>query len=240
MLAKFIGGALGALCLATAAVAAPAVLTVQVDHLAPGAMIPPKYAVCVAKASGHMGFGDDINPAISWSKGPAGTRSYALTLTDTDSPAAHRELMNKAGATLTPAIARHTFFHWVVVDIPVDVTSIAEGAASHGLVKKGKSAEMTPVGTNGVNDYTMAFAANPAMAGTYVGYDGPCPPWNDEVVHHYHFTVYALRIAHLDVKKGFDGRAALAAMHGKIIAEGAVVELYTTNPAEGAKVQAGP
>jgi Raf kinase inhibitor-like YbhB/YbcL family protein len=235
------GAALGGACLvATAAVAAPARLHVRVDDLAPGAMIPTPYAACVAKVSGHMGFGADINPAVSWSKGPAGTLSYAVTLTDTDSPAAHRERMNKEGVTLTPDVQRHVFFHWVLIDIPANVTSIAKGTASHGLVAKGKTSEMAPAGVSGENDYTMAFAKNPAMAGTYTGYDGPCPPWNDEVVHHYHFTVYALSVAKLDVAPGFDGRAALAAMQGKILAEGEVVHPYTTNPAKGAQVQAAP
>jgi len=30
------------------------------------------------------------------------------------------------------------------------------------------------------------------MKGTYFGYDGPAPPWNDSVVHHYAFTLYAV------------------------------------------------
>jgi hypothetical protein len=40
----------------------------------------------------------------------------------------------------------------------------------------------------GVNDYTGWFANDPDMAGEYYGYDGPCPPWNDERVHTYVFT----------------------------------------------------
>ena len=32
------------------------------------------------------------------------------------------------------------------------------------------------------------------MSGDYFGYDGPCPPWNDSIVHHYVFTVYALDV----------------------------------------------
>ena len=30
------------------------------------------------------------------------------------------------------------------------------------------------------------------MGGTYRGYDGPAPPWNDQRVHRYHFTLFAL------------------------------------------------
>jgi Raf kinase inhibitor-like YbhB/YbcL family protein len=238
---RSIGAALSCACVAASvALAAPARLTVRVGDLPPGAMLPARYAGCVAEQPGHMRFGADINPAVSWSPGPPGTRSYALTLSDPDSPAAHRERMNKNGAVLTPDVPRHVFFHWVLIDIPPDVTSIGQGTASHGLVPRGKIVEMAPAGMSGENDYTMAFAKNPAMAGIYKGYDGPCPPWNDEVVHRYDFTVYALSVAKLDVAAGFDGRAALAAMQGKILAQGAVMARYTTNPAKGAAVEAAP
>jgi len=237
---RSIGAALGLACLAASVALAAPRLTVRVGDLPPGAMLPPSYAGCVAKAAGHMGFGPDINPAVSWSPGPPGTRSYVLTLSDPDSPAAHRERMNKDGMVLTPDVKRHVFFHWVLIDVPPDVTSIAAGAASHGLVARGKTAEMAPAGTSGENDYTMAFAKNPAMAGIYRGYDGPCPPWNDEVVHRYVFTVYALSVGKLAVAPDFDGRAALAAMRGKILAQGSVTELYTTNPAKGAVVEPAP
>ena len=89
---------------------------------------------------------------------------------------------------------------------------------------------------SGINDYTGVFANNDAMMGTYFGYDGPCPPWNDEVVHNYHFTVYALSVAKLDLGADFNGAAAIAAMQGKILAQGEALGLYTTNPAEGAKI----
>jgi phosphatidylethanolamine-binding protein (PEBP) family uncharacterized protein len=64
----------------------------------------------------------------------------------------------------------------------------------------------------------------------------PCPPWNDDVVHDYHFTVYALSVKSLDLPKDFDGAAALAAMKGKILAQGVVIGNYSQNPAKGAKV----
>jgi phosphatidylethanolamine-binding protein (PEBP) family uncharacterized protein len=38
------------------------------------------------------------------------------------------------------------------------------------------------------------------MAGRYYGYDGPAPPWNNAIVHHYVVTLYALDIQHLQVK----------------------------------------
>jgi phosphatidylethanolamine-binding protein (PEBP) family uncharacterized protein len=82
----------------------------------------------------------------------------------------------------------------------------------------------------------VVFAANDALKGNYYGYDGPCPPWNDENVHHYHFTVYALSVKSLGLPADFDGPAALAAMKDKVLAEGKLDAIYTTNPATGAKI----
>ena len=145
--------------------------------------------------------------------------------------------MNKEGETLTSAVPRRNFFHWILVDIPANVTSVAEGAESNARVLHGKPA--TPAaagGARGLHDFTKVTAANDAMKGQYYGYDGPCPPWNDENVHHYHFTVYALSVPTLNLGKDFDGAAALAALKDKVLAQGEVLGLYTTNPAKGAEV----
>ncbi|HTZ03649.1 MAG TPA: YbhB/YbcL family Raf kinase inhibitor-like protein [Xanthobacteraceae bacterium] len=223
--------------LAAALVALPAyaaTLKVKVDSIKSGGTIPTKYAFCIAAATGHTAGGKNINPGISWSKGPKGTQSYAIIVYDTDSPAEHREMMNKEGVTMTAEVKRHDFFHWVLVDIPANVTSIKEGADSNARVLHGKPATST-VGVKGLNDYTKVTASNEAMKGQYYGYDGPCPPWNDDLVHHYHFTVYALSVKSLDLPKDFDGPAAQAAMKGKILAQGELLGLYTQNPAKGAK-----
>ena len=132
-------------------------------------------------------------------------------------------------------VKRRDFYHWVLVDIPLNVTSIKEGADSHARVAHGKPATPSAAGVKGLNDYTKVMAANEAMKGRYYGYDGPCPPWNDDDVHDYHFTVYALSVSSLDLPKDFDGPAALDAMKGKILAQGDVVGNYTQNPAKGAK-----
>jgi hypothetical protein len=212
-------------------------LKVNVDSLENGKMLAGKYAFCVPAAQGHVAGGPNLSPAISWSGGPAATKSYAILLHDTDSPAEQREKMNKEGETLTAAVPRRNFFHWVLVDIPASVTSLAEGADSNARVLHGKPA--TPAaagGVRGLNDFTKVFAANEALKGQYYGYDGPCPPWNDENVHHYHFTVYALSVPTLNLGKDFDGAAALAAIQGKVLAQGEVLGLYTTNPATGAEI----
>ena len=222
---------------ATAPTASAAALKVSVDSVKSGGMLANKFSFCMPAAQGHTTGGPNINPSIKWSKGPRGTKSYAIILYDTDSPAEQREKMNKEGETLTAAVKHRTFNHWVLVDIPPNVRSIKEGAASHERVLHGKPATPAPAGgVNGLNDYTTATAANPAMKGSYYGYDGPCPPWNDENLHHYHFAVYALSVNKLDVPKDFDAAAAKNAMKGKILAEGELAAVYTQNPAKGAKV----
>lgn len=215
--------------------AAAASLKVKVDSLKDGGSIATKYAFCAPAAQNHTTGGGNLNPSISWSKGPKGTQSYAIILYDTDSPAEHREMMNKEGVTMTSDVKRHDFFHWLLVDIPGNVTSIKEGADSNARVPHGKPATST-VGVKGLNDYTKVTASNDAMKGQYYGYDGPCPPWNDDLVHHYHFTVYALSAKSLGLKD-FDGPAAQAAMKDKILAQGELIGLYTQNPAKGAKPQ---
>jgi len=137
---------------------------------------------------------------------------------------------------MTAAIKRHDFYHWVLADIPANIRSLKEGADSSARVVHGKPATPAAAGVRGLNDYTKVTASNEAMKGQYFGYDGPCPPWNDEIVHHYHFTVYALRVKSLDLPKDFDGPALLAAIKGKVLAKGETLGLYTQNPAKGATV----
>ncbi|MGA8612509.1 MAG: YbhB/YbcL family Raf kinase inhibitor-like protein [Xanthobacteraceae bacterium] len=211
-------------------------LRVSVDTFKNGEMIPNKFAFCVPAAQGHTAPGANFSPSISWSRGPHGTKSYAIMLYDTDSPAEQREKINKEGVAMTPAIRRRRFYHWVLVDIPPHIRSLEEGADSDARVVHGKPAKPAAAGVRGLNDYTRITADNDAMKGQYYGYDGPCPPWNDEVVHHYHFAVFALSVKSLDLFPGFDGDAALEVMKDKILAEGEVVGLYTQNPAEGAKI----
>jgi Raf kinase inhibitor-like YbhB/YbcL family protein len=231
-------GVLAAIMLAVLA-ATPASareLRVSVDTFKNGEMIPNKYAFCIPAAQGHTAPGPNFSPSISWSQGPRGTKSYAIMLYDTDSPAEQREKMNKEGVTMSSAVPRRTFYHWVLVDIPPRIRSLNEGADSDARVVHGKPATPAAAGIRGLNDYTRVTADNDAMKGQYYGYDGPCPPWNDAVVHHYHFAVFALSVKSLDLPRDFDGGAALEVMKDKILAQGEVVGLYTQNPAVGAKV----
>jgi len=82
----------------------------------------------------------------------------------------------------------------VLVDIPASTTELPEGVDSDGVTPHGKPPSLTDHGVRGTNDYTSWFAGDADMEGTYAGYGGPGPPWNDERVHRYHFTVYALNV----------------------------------------------
>ena len=218
-----------------AAPASAASLKVEVDSIKSGGMVPTKYAFCMPAAQGHVTAGGDISPPISWSEGPSGTKSYAVTLTDIDNQAEQREKTNKEGMTVPSSAKRRTRFHWVLVDIPANVTSLKEGAESEGRVPRGKPATTT-IGVRGLNSFTEFMANNEQMKGQYHGYDGPCPPWNDELVHRYIFTVYALSVPTLNLSGNFDGEAVMAAIKDKVLAEGKLETKYTINPATGAEV----
>jgi phosphatidylethanolamine-binding protein (PEBP) family uncharacterized protein len=69
------------------------------------------------------------------------------------------------------------------------------------------------------------------MVGEYLGYDGPCPPWNDERVHHYHFRVSALDVATLGLAPGFTLTQLREAMDGHVLACAVWVGTYSLNPA---------
>ena len=60
---------------------------------------------------------------------------------------------------------------------------------------------------------------------------GPCPPWNDERMHIYHFTLYALSVDSLKMAGSFNGSQLIAAMEGKILDQATWSGTYTLNPA---------
>jgi len=99
--------------------------------------------------------GTNISPALAWSGAPEGTLSYAVTCFDPDAPTGSG------------------WWHWVVTDIPADVTSFDEGA------------RLPPGARTWVNDFG------------YPGWGGPWPPPGP--AHRYVFTVFAVGVDRLDV-----------------------------------------
>jgi phosphatidylethanolamine-binding protein (PEBP) family uncharacterized protein len=67
------------------------------------------------------------------------------------------------------------------------------------------------------------------MAGNYFGYDGPFPPFNDSLVHHYVFTLYAIDLARLPVEGAFAGAQARAALAGHVLDAATYSGTYTLN-----------
>jgi len=220
---------------ASAGSAGAASLTVKSTDFKNGRAIPAVYAFCAPADQGHISGGQNRNPEISWSKGPKGTKSYALIVIDPDVP---KELsdINKEGKIIHASAKRTNFYHWVLVDIPADTTEIAEGADSSGAVPHGKPAGAAADGVRGINDYTGFFASDDKMKGNYGGYDGPCPPWNDQRPHHYHFAVVALDVPSLNLKGNFGGEEAERAMRGHMLAKGEIVGTYSLNPLVAAKL----
>ena len=203
-------------------------LKVRVEDVRNNGPVPAEYAFCVPSPQGHTTSGANINPAITWSKGPAGTQSYAIIVVDTDVPSVFDDA-NKEGKTIKRSLKRRDFYHLVLVDIPASKTSLAKGADSSSITAKGKQPGATPNGVRGINDYTSDMSGD--MAGKYGGYDGPCPPWNDARLHHYHFIVYAIDVPTLGLSVNFTGQDAQAAIAKHALAKGQVVGTYTQNPA---------
>lgn len=112
----------------------------------------------------HAG-GADASPQLSWSGAPAGTGSFAVTVFDPDAPG--------AGG----------FWHWAVLNIPADVTSLAEDAGAESGAQLPASAVQLK------ND-----------AG-FRGYVGAAPP-PGHGRHRYVVTVYALDVEELDTRAG--------------------------------------
>jgi len=207
-------------------------LDLTVEGISEGQRIPEEFAFGIRTADTPFTFGPNISPATSWSAGPEGTKSYAVIMHDRSVPTIFDDA-NQEGRTIPASLARMDFMHWILVDIPASTTSLPKGAESDGVVPKGKPTGKVANGVRGANDFGMFMADNPDMAGDYGGYDGPAPPWNDELMHEYVFTVYALDVATLGLDGVFGGKDALAAMEGHILASGTVTGLYSLNPALG-------
>lgn len=203
---------------------------------ADNAPIPGEFAFCVPDAASHVTLSSNRNPDLHWDDVPAGTRSFALICHDPDVPSKGDDV-NQEGREVPASLPRVDFFHWVLIDIPPGLNTISAGTHSDGVIARGKPGPEALVGTatagglrHGLNDYTGWFANDADMKGDYFGYDGPCPPWNDSIVHHYVFTVYALDIDRVPVEGKFTGADVRRAIQGHVLAEASYTGTYTLNP----------
>lgn len=106
--------------------------------------------------------GQDVSPPLTWSKVPAGTKSFALVCDDPDAPSPRRP-------AATPWV------HWVIFNIPADQTRLNEGVS-----RRPEPAEV-PGAKQGVNSWPS----------DNLGYRGPAPPPGSGQ-HRYFFKLYAL------------------------------------------------
>ena len=194
------------------------------------APIPAEFAFGAIDPATHVKLSGNRNPDFAWTGLPAGTQSLALMCHDPDVPSRGDDV-NQEGRVVPASLPRVDFFHWTLVDLPPDAAPIARGEFSDGVTARGKPGPHAPRGARqGINDYTGWFAQDKDMAGNYFGYDGPCPPWNDAIVHHYVFTLYALDVPRLAVSGVFGGADARKAMAGHVLAQAAITGRYTLNP----------
>jgi Raf kinase inhibitor-like YbhB/YbcL family protein len=199
------------------------------DSWTNGDRIDAKYAAGRLDAQGGVGFSDNINPHLAWNEVPAGAKSLALICHDFDVPSKGDDV-NKSDREIPSDLPRVDFFHWLLVDLPPTVMQIAEGEFSRGFTPRGKPGPAAAQGARqGLNDYTGWFAGDAERGGNYFGYDGPFPPFNDSLVHHYVFTLYALDVARLPVEGHFSGAQVCAALAGHVLDAATYSGTYTLN-----------
>ncbi len=126
--------------------------------------------------------GDNTSPQLSWSPGPDGTGSYAVTCYDPDAPTGSG------------------WWHWIVTDIPAEVTSLPEGGPLPEGAREWR------------NDYE------------YLGWGGPWPPPGP--AHRYVFTVHALPAARLEADECTPQAKVRAMIHRTELARASLTGLY--------------
>ena len=130
--------------------------------------------------------GSNNSPQLSWANAPAGTQSFAVTMYDYDAPTGSG------------------FWHWVIVDIPANITELKQAAGD-------AKTTVAPAGSlQSIND-----------AG-FTGYLGPCPPQGD-APHRYIITVYALKTAKLGTSASSTAALTGFMLNGQTLAKASIV-----------------
>lgn len=201
------------------------------DSFKDGQPLPPTLAFAVPDPDSHVKLSSNRSPHLAWSDVPEAARTLVLICHDPDVPSRPDDV-NQEGRTVPADLPRVDFIHWVLVDVDPALGSLAEGAFSHEVTPRGKAGPEGPGGTRqGINDYTGWFSGDAEMAGDWYGYDGPCPPWNDTILHHYHFTLYATDLDRIPLEGKFTADDVKAAMESHVLAEASIHGTYTLNPA---------
>jgi Raf kinase inhibitor-like YbhB/YbcL family protein len=136
--------------------------------------------------------GKDVAPPLSWSGVPETALSLAVIVDDPDAP-------------------RGTWTHWVLYDLPPDVTELPEGLPPDPLLHFVPGGRPEDAARQGRNDFGR------------IGYGGPCPPGG---THRYVFRIEAMD-ARLNLEPGATRDQVLHAMKGHVLAEGRLIGTYS-------------
>ena len=199
------------------------------DSFDDGAMIPDEFALFRScDDPGPVEPSGNRSPHLAWSGAPEGTESFVVTCIDHTAPTSADDV-NQPDREVPESLRRADFTHWLLADIPAGMTSFSEGDHCEGLTAGGKPADGARVGVHGQNDYTGWFAGDPDLGGSWNGYDGPAPPWNDSLFHEYEFIVYAVDVPSLALPPGFSRADLDAALEDRVLASASITGMYTTN-----------
>jgi len=189
--------------------------------------IPAEFAFGKPGDDEPIALSDNRNPHLAWDGVPDGAKSLVLLCIDPDAPTVP-DTVNKADREVPADQPRSHFIHWAMVGLPARAGEIEAGSCSDGVTARGKKDPPGPPGTRqGLNDYTGWFEGDADMAGDYLGYDGPCPPFNDALEHRYFFRLFALDTDALSLPGAFTGGDVLAAIQGHVLAEAALMGTYS-------------
>jgi Raf kinase inhibitor-like YbhB/YbcL family protein len=97
------------------------------------------------------------------------------------------------------------WWHWVMYNIPANVTGLPAGAGTGRNAPRGSAQGNTDFGSK--------------------GYGGPCPPVGD-APHHYHFKVFALKVDRLDVPGNATAAMIGYNLNANKLATAEIVSLY--------------
>lgn len=194
-----------------------------------GDPIPARCAATrIDPATGKVVWSANRHPHLAWDEVPAGTLSFALIAQDFDG--LPDEAAGLAEAPVPEDLPRRDFFHWVLADLPASLREIPEAAMGEGFVPGGQAPKAWAPMRSGLNDLTRWFASDAALAGRYLGYDGPLPPVGDPLVHHYVVTLHALDVARAPVDDPFDGEALRRAIYPHVLAAATLSGTYSLHP----------
>ena len=156
--------------------------TLSSENLGGGATITEEF-------NGFGCTGKNQSPHLSWKNAPEGTKSFAITMYDPDAPTGSG------------------WWHWVVFDIPSDISELPAGAGTLDL-------NLAPMGAiQSITDYGA------------MGYGGPCPP-EGHGLHQYVITVYALKTESLGLDENTNPAVVGYYLWNNTLAKASIVTYY--------------